>query len=535
MTPSFNLVDDPWIPTVSAHGTTRLQSLREAIRDAGTCNLAVTDPLEFVALVRRVLLPIVIDTLGRPRSPAAWAELLAADGFAPGPLDAYLDTHRVRFELFDPVAPFDQVANLAAASGETKPAQSLLPAVPTGNNVPLFGSITDGEPITLAPDEAVRAMLVTQCFDTAGIKTGAVGDPAMRGGKTTGNRTGPAGGLGVVIPWSADLYHGLILNLGTAPHASPEDDPPPWRCSPATAEWGTRVPVGLVELLTWQARRIRLVAGADDETVGVTRVLVAAGDRMAALPQDLEPHTMWRRPDKVVPGEPVWRPVRHRSGQALWRGMRGLLALRVATAPDGAAVRTTNLVQGLADLVADGLFPANVRLDVVAVGVEYGNQSAVIENVIADTIPLPLAALTVDPAMREILLAMADVAEELRRATDRLAADVARASGGEAAGFVHGEQVIARLDPLVRSVLAEVRSDPGGAPGLWAGWRTAAREVTFGIAEPLVRSAPPSAFLGRPPAKGQPRRGVADAERSFRRRVHAATGSRGAPDNGEDA
>lgn len=535
MIPSFNLVDDPWIPTVSAHGTTRLRSLREAFRDAGTCNLAVTDPLEFVALVRRVLLPIVIDALGRPRSPAAWAELLAAGGLAPGRLDAYLDAHRVRFELFDPVAPFGQVADLAAASGETKPAQSLLPAVPTGNNVPLFGSITDGEPVTLAPDEATRAMLVTQCFDTAGIKTGAVGDPAMRAGKTTGNWTGPAGGLGVVIPWSADLYHGLILNLGTAPHPSPEDDPPPWRCSPATAEWGTRVPVGLVELLTWQSRRIRLVAGADDDSVGVTRVLVAAGDRMAALPQDLEPHTMWRRRDKVVPGEPVWRPVRHRSGQALWRGMRGLLALSAATAPDGVAARTTNLVQGLADLVAEGMFPANVRLDVVAVGVKYGTKKAVIEDVIADALPLPVAALATDPSVREILFAMADAADQLRCATDRLASDLARAAGGSATGYVHGEQVIARLDPLVRQVLEQLRAAPERAPELWASWRAAARDVALSIADPLLRSAPPSAFLGRPIAKGQRRRGAADAERCFRRRVHAVTGSRAASGIGVDA
>ena len=533
---TFNLVDDPWIRTVDGDGRLRLRSLREAFRDAADCDLVLADPLEFVALVRQVLLPVVIDALGYPRTREEWAERLAADAFDGARIEAYLEEHRRRFDLFDPVAPFGQVAGLTTTSAENPPAQVLLPAVPTGNNVPLFGTVTDAEPVALSPAEAARAMLVTQCWDTAGIKTGTVGDPATKAGKTYGNQTGSAGGLGVLIPWSTTLHQGLTLNLGVVPGGVRHDDAPPWRRPPATPAWSVRVPTGRIDLLTWPSRRIRLLPGEGEGEPTVTRAIVAAGDRIAAYPQDLEPHTMWRR-DK---NETAWRPLRHRPGRALWQGLRGLLALRAAEEPSGAAVQTSNLVQEIADLIADDRFPDGLRLDVIAVGVEYGNQSAVIENVITDRLPLPVGALADDPTFRELLLGMADTAAKLHRAVDELATGLAlaagyqparagqgRSAGGSAPPSVSGAQIIGRLDPLVRQALEVLRGDPDHASEVWASWRSAARQVALEVGESLLRSAPPGSFWRRPPPDATPGTEpltAAAAECRFRQRVNTFTG-----------
>jgi len=116
---------------------------------------------------------------------------------------AYLDRHAERFDLFHPDFPFAQVAGLHTVKDETKPVSLLLPAVATGNNVPLFSARTEADPPALTPAEAARALLAAQCWDTAAIKSGAAGDPQVKYGKTTGNPTGPLGQLGVVVPWGA--------------------------------------------------------------------------------------------------------------------------------------------------------------------------------------------------------------------------------------------------------------------------------------------------------------------------------------------
>jgi len=231
--PTFDLVREPWVPVLS--GGTRVDvSLQDALTRADEWDgLALEEPIQVVALLRQVLLPVVLDALGAPRNATEWSRRWNAGALDGERLAAYLAEHADRFDLFHPEHPFAQVGGLRTAKNESKPASLLLPAAATGNNVPLFSARTEGDPPTLTPAEAARALLAAHCWDTAAIKSGAVGDPEAKAGKTTGNPTGPVGQLGVVIPIGPTLASTLLLNTLILPQGLAIEDRPQWRAEPA--------------------------------------------------------------------------------------------------------------------------------------------------------------------------------------------------------------------------------------------------------------------------------------------------------------
>ncbi|HLL32656.1 MAG TPA: type I-E CRISPR-associated protein Cse1/CasA, partial [Streptomyces sp.] len=416
----FHLLDDLWLTAglaeAEAVGTRREQAaaevgVRELVLDAHRFEDLVVDlPTQKPAIFRQLLLPVVVDALGRPADAAAWAAMFRAGAFSAEQrekLTAYFDEHRARFGLFDPDDPFGQVAGLRTPKGETKGSALLVATAATGNNVPLFSSRTEGNPPPLTPAQAARWLLHTHCWDTAAIKTGAVGDPQMKKGKTTGNPTGPLGQLGVIMPMGRTVYETLLLNI---PYGPPllSDDLPQWRrratdgdlektLSCATPGWQTRTSRGLLDVWTWQSRRIRLIPEQTPDGLRVTRVIVAAGDRLAAIP-DHEPHTAWvidsaaaRAKKTAGRAAPVARPRRHQPGKAAWRGLEALLAVDREQS-DATATRagfhTSVLLSQLSE-VRERL-PATYPLQVELTGITYGNQSAVVEDLFFDAIPLPL-------------------------------------------------------------------------------------------------------------------------------------------------
>jgi len=496
--PSFCLLDDPWVPVVRRGVRTEV-SLRDALLRAHELDgFALEDPLATVALLRQVVLPVVLDALGVPRDEDAWADRWAAGRLDGTAIQDYLDEHADRFDIFHPDQPFAQVGGLRTAKGETKPTSVLLASAATGNNVPLFSARTEADPPALTPAQAVRALLSTHCWDTAAIKSGADGDRQVKAGKTTGNPTGPLGGLGVVVPMGASLFETILLNTPIMNQGLDRDDRPQWRRAVATPEWTVRPAHGLLDLLTWQSRRVRLLPDTDDggRTV-VRRVVLAAGDRLAVLPEAMEPHTAWRQVDRPGPGDPR-KPIRHQPGRAAWRGMAALLATRAEPTDK---VSTAAVLGQLRNLQVDGLVPQDLRLQVLTVGVSYGNQSAVIEDVMSDTLPLPVAALADDAPARELLLQVADQAERLRMAANDLGDDLRKAAGGDKlpwdTSLRLGEELVHEFTPVVQRMLAGLQREPHRWDEARQAWKATARRLALAAANPALAAAPPTAFLGR--------------------------------------
>lgn len=557
---SFNLLDDPWLLArqVSSGSVPEPDGIR-AVEEVGVRrllleadrfqDLVVDLPTQKPAIFRQVLLPIVVDALGWPADVGAWTAMFRAGAFSAeqrSELARYMDNYDDRFNLFDPADPFGQVAGLRTAKDETKGSALLVATAATGNNVPLFSSRTEADPLELTPAQAARWLLHTHCWDTAAIKTGAVGDPRVKGGKTTGNPTGPLGQLGVVMPMGRTVYETLLLNI---PYGQSllTDDLPQWRrrctkgrveqtLSCATPAWLTRASRGLLDLWTWPSRRIRLVPAETAAGTRVTRVIVAAGDRLDATP-DHEPHTAWTLDSAVSRARrtrdrgavPVARPRRHQPGKAAWRGLEALLAIdREHRAPDARrpGFHTSALLDQLGS-VRERL-PATYPLQVELTGIVYGNQSAIVEDVFFDAIPLPLTALDTESIVYGCVLVAADQAEKLAAAVNNLSSDLRRAAGADPIpwdkGQRPGDTVLHALDALMRRLLVglqQVGEDFDTTEvGLLAWERKAAGEA-WKVAEQVLATAAPGVFTGRTVTKDGKERvyRLSTAERSFRQRV----------------
>lgn len=493
----FSLVDDPWLPVVRAGGT-ELRSLRDALHAAAGISALTAPALTQVpAMLRQALLPVLIDATGLPRHEEEWADRWEAGQLDLGAVDAYLDLHASRFELFDPVQPFAQVGGLAATSGETKPSSLLIPSLASGNNVPLFSGRTEAEAPSLTAAEAARWLLHLHCWDTAGTKGGAVGDPMVKAGITTGNPTGPLGRLGVVIPQGRTLFETLLLNLPLAADGLRADDVPQWRRPVADATWAARPVKGLLDLLTWQARRVLLLPEEGPHGTVVRRVVVAAGDRQDATP-DVEPHTTWRIAPKPKRGEPPRRPQRHRAGRTAWQGLEALLSIHADTITD---VESSQLLGQVANLQSEALLDDSYPLWVLAVGMVYDKHWAVVKHVVVDELPLPVAALRADRLLRDFLVEVVNQVEELCKALNHLASDLRRALGGDGVRWDQGQRpevaLVHELDPVVRRLLTGLQREPGKRLDARAAWEQTAYRKVRAIADGLIESSPPSAFSGR--------------------------------------
>lgn len=556
---SFSLTDHPWLLLPSATGgSVQHRSLHTALLDAHEFGDVVVEmPTQRPAVFRQVLLPVVLDALGRPADEREWMSWFSAGRWTRQQrhrLEAYLDAHSQLFDLFHPEQPFGQVAGLSTAKDETKNAGLIVATAATGNNVPLFASRTEGDAFSLPPAQAAHWLLHTQCWDTAAIKTGAVGDPKAKAGKTTGNPTGPLGQMGVTLLVGKTLFETLLLNLpvGAPPTST---DLPQWRRressdprSAGSPQWQERAPEGLLDLWTWQSRRIRLFPEETDEGLRVTRVLVSAGDRMPYT-SETEPHTMWRveptggrsktrSKDGIASPR---RPLRLQPGKAAWRGLDALLAPERQSREAGektSGFATSKLLDqagALADDLGDA-YPLRVELS----GIAYGNQSAVIDDVMFDTLPLPLAALAGDGDIRAVLLEVAEQAEQLATAVNHLSADLRRATGTDPIpwdkGQRPGELVLHALDPLVRRLLKGMRGveDLERIEAGQLAWEQLAWRRSWEIADRLLQAVPIGAFMGRSTTEeeGKPERTyrVSLAEASFLKRraeiLHRADAAR---------
>ncbi len=538
--PEYNLLDEPWLTLRPLDGGVPHQvGLTEGLlRSDEFAGVVVEFATQLPALLRQVLLPVVGHALGVPATRAQWKQRFSQTRFSQDEKDklrAYLEEHRGRFDLFSAVAPFGQAAGLRTAKDETKGAAALVATAASGNNVPLFASRTDADRLELTPPQAAHWLLHTQCWDTAAIKTGAAGDPKVAAGKTTGNPTGPLGQLGVVIPMGRTLFDTLMLNLPLTPPS--QVGAPQWIRDPTGPAWRPRPAAGLLDLWTWQARRIRLVPEAGEAGVRVARVVVCAGDRLTDTPA-FEPHTAWnlvqpagRKASAAKAAVGERRPRRHSPGKAAWRGLEALLS-PVRQSTEG-KFETSILLDQLAALVEDGALPADYPMQVQTFGVVYGTQSSVVEDVLHDAVPLPLLALRAEGDVHDLLLEIADQAEKLAWTVNNLSADLRRASGADPIpwdkGQRPGELLLHVLDPLVRRVLAGVQKAGSHDEILQQGqlaWEEAAWRAADDIAEALFDATSADAFRGR--EAEQPGRAgrksvhsLGTAEHNFRRRLAA--------------
>jgi CRISPR system Cascade subunit CasA len=504
---SFSLIDHRWILVLDRAARVRPVGLRELFTQASDLKALAGDlPTEVFAILR-LLLAILHRAAGGPPDERAWHQLWRSPRLPVDEIGEYLDAFADRFDLLHPATPFYQVAALHTARNEILGLERLIADVPNG-----FAYLTSrlGESLRrISPAEAARWVVHCQAYDTSGIKSGAVGDERVVSGRGYPIGVGPCGALGGVFLEGATLRETLLLNLlpNDVPHRqSTLDDLPMWERAPhdaAEEPVDTRGPYGVLGLYTWQSRRIRLFGDED----AITGVLIANGDKLTLdNRQHLEPMTAWRRNpgrEKQLKQPTVYTPARHDHTRALWRGLAALLPVPRDTQGGGKPppVVAPPLMQWLARLRTAGYLDPSYRVTTRAVGMVYGTQQSVVDEIYSDAVTMTVQAFDPASALPAVIVDSARDAEATVRALRTLAANLARAAGarGDApsdAGARAAEVGYAALDPLFRRWLSTLGPHSQPTPAR-AAWQQLAQRVVGQIGAELVEQVGPAAWAGR--------------------------------------
>ncbi|WP_067848244.1 type I-E CRISPR-associated protein Cse1/CasA [Nocardia lijiangensis] len=501
-TAGLNLVDDPWIEVVDRSATVELLSVREVMHQAPDLSGIVGEvPTQSFAILR-VLLAILRRSIADRTGSAVdvWASLWEREDLPVAEIDTYLDTHRARFELFDPLAPFFQVAALKAAGDGVGPLDKLIADVPNG--VKYFTTRAGRHLQQIDFAEAARWLVHAHGFDPSGIKTGAIDDPRVKNNKGYPIGVGFAGALGGVFLEGATLRETLLLNLVLLDINGQRyrpDDLPVWEREPDGP--GVRaepLPTGPADLATWQSRRIRLVANDNQ----VTGVVLCNGDPVEPFNQHLlEPMSGWRYSDiqtKKAGGKTRHYPRPHDPERSLWRGMSSMLDDLAKPEPTAGYDITAGVVHWAQRLVVDDVLEPTHPIRLHAVGMHYINQQSVVGEVVDDTIGFRVGLLS-NPTLRSSAVRAVDSAEEAVSALSGLAANLTRAAGGDPDGprartreegyfalEAPFRRWLAGLDPRNDTFDDEIRT-----------WHRIVRPIIDQLAADALNSAGKPAWVGR--------------------------------------
>lgn len=518
-TAGLNLVDDPWIQVVDRTATLDVLSVRRVLHRASELSGIVGEvPTQSFAILRLLLAILRRSVADRTGSAVdVWSQLWDLDALPTGEIDTYLDTHRARFELFDPVAPFFQVAGLKSAGEAVGALDKLIADVPNGAKYFTTRAGRHLQRIDFA--EAARWLVHAHGFDPSGIKTGAVGDPRVKNNKGYPIGVGFAGALGGVFLEGATLRETLLLNLVLLDINGQRyrpDDIPVWERDPdGPRVRGNPVPTGPADLATWQSRRIRLVA-ADDH---VTGVVLCNGDPLEPFNQHLlEPMSGWRYSDiqtKKAGGQTRHYPRTHNPERSLWRGMSSMLD-DLAAAPAAGNDITAGVVHWAQHLVEDEALDPTHPVRLHAVGMDYINQQSVVGEVVDDTIGFRVGLLSNRP-LRSTAARAVRSADNAVSALTGLTANLVRAGGGDPDGprartreegyfalEAPFRRWLAGLDPrddtfdseyhawhrIVRSIIDQHAADALRAAGkpAWVGREVEGRWLDSGVAQLIYRT-----------------------------------------------
>ncbi|SNC73493.1 CRISPR-associated protein, Cse1 family [Kytococcus aerolatus] len=514
-----------WIPVLRLDGGRELVGLRELFARAEEfSDLAPELTCQRDAVLRLAL--AILWSAVRVEGPDDWADLVESGDWSEQVLD-YLDAPEGRWDLFDEEAPFFQTPSLRTAKGTHSGLEKLILDVPAGEQMFIGRQRSSYESISAR--EAALWLVTVMAFDPSGIKTGAVGDVHAKGGKGYPMGTAAAGRFHLVVALGETLAETLMLNLmprETEPlaGADSEEDRPAWERPVPTAERQERLPDGPVDLLTWQSRRIRLVR----EGGRMVGVIIANGDAFSEQnAHQVEPFSIWRYSDPQTKkaGRTVFMPLMVDPAVQIWRGVSRLLGAvpgGPSKYPAPPAPAVVNWIGELAVMGKIDVAPRRFR----ASGVEYGTQSAVVSDLVDDSLALPVAALSAgQPAVSGLLVEGVEAAEQGVRALGRLAANLARAAGdrddlsrdaGESASRAARQQGFAALDAPVRAWIASV--DPAELDSCRRAWFAEARGILRDLGAEMVRTAPPAAWVPRESdAMDVPR-----ADHYFQRALHTA-------------
>ncbi|AXR74413.1 type I-E CRISPR-associated protein Cse1/CasA [Auritidibacter sp. NML130574] len=532
-TVSFNLVDRAWIKVELLDGTTAQLSIRELFQRVTEIRRVLGDSPAQDLAVLRILLVIywranrdddLLTSLRGADKNRWWREaytLETVESFGQV-IDEYLDKWHGRFDLFDAQRPFMQVHDLRTPKDEYS--AGIRKLVPDAESD--YFTMRAGDELTsVHASEATRWLLFLQAWNYSGIKSGAVGDPRVKGGKGYPIGTGWSGASGAIVIHGPNLAKTFLLN--TVPTKvfgdSMAQDVPVWeRDDPDTAKThGRDIPRGPCELLTWQIRRVRLFHQGED----VVGILIANGDRIELRNQFNDPMTGYRYSKQQSTKRSVVRfPKTHNASRTLWRGIEALLTRTGAIEDlDNTADLQPETIRWLRDPENGLQEDAQASVGIELVGVEYGPQSSSYKQTIHEELPMKLATLAArDATSSEMLITAAQRTMDVATSLGQFAGNLLEAAGGEYAFSAEAtERFLTELNEPFKKWVENFSLDVDPAEYRQQ-WLDLVRKLVYPEAQVLVRGAGEKALLGWHDENGLLKSAVT-AWDQFSRRINTLT------------
>lgn len=367
MTLSFDLLEEGWVSCIGLDGVPVDLSLREMLeRSHEMRELHGESPLVTVALHRLAL--AVLHRVFGPASGREWSDLWRAGRWDKSELDDYFEQWHDRFGLFHPEKPFYQAPDSRA---NPKSVVSLIHDIASGNNPTLFDHHTETGGISLRPAQAARMLVAAQTFGLAGLS-------GMEQKFTDGTC---ARGVIFLIE-GGTLFETLMLNLlpyPTEPDSMPHthEDRPAWEM--ADPFLPTRsTPLGYLDYLTWQNRRIMLRPEVVGKEVVVREMTMAPALRLA--PEVLDSMKHYRVDKRRGP-----LCLRFWEERVLWRDSAALFEL------GSADQRPPRAFAWLAYLMEEGYVDHPQSCRYLALGM--ANDKAKVKFYRSEKMPLPMKYL----------------------------------------------------------------------------------------------------------------------------------------------
>lgn len=532
---AFDLTHQPWLRVLFTDGRRGVLSLREVFHQSREIlRIAGETPQQDAALLR-LLLVILWRAHRRADERLSgwdpegviewWVETFtgASPEASQAVVQRYLDETEDRWDLMHPTHPFMQVADLHTLKGEYSPVQKLV----QDSESPYFSMRAAEGLDSLDLAEAARWLVHLQAWNYSGIKSGAVGDPRVKGGRGYPIGTGWTGRTGLVVVQGRNLAETFVLN--TAPDVvftdDAETDLPVWEREPDTAApRGREHPTGPCDLLTWQSRRTRLhVAGGR-----VTGVLVANGDRIESQNTLADPMTAYRfsEPQSKKAGRDVWMPRQHNETRTLWRGIEPLFAHQADTSATVRAPATIIALRQVKDDLMDELRGRDVQVTVELVGTVYGTQDSSVTATLHESMPLRLAVLMEgDVRVAQSIITAAEGAMTAAVAVGQFSAMLRQAAGHEYAFDADATaRLLAAFNEPFKEWLAGYHPEPEQAHEQRRHWFASVERMTLVQARTQLRGASPAALVGREDPDGR-LHSAASAWSLLRRRLAEAIGT----------
>lgn len=320
MKKKYNLLDEAWLPCNDRDNKLTIFNLQEVILNARKIrNLATDLPIDNGALM--LFLVAFSSAIFRIEDFDQWEELYKKGTFPGEKVDEYAAKWYDRFDLFDDTHPFFQdpkiglrakdMKNLAKGEKpQTKGFSGMLMHVASGSNATLFEHSMDADGRSYSSDEVARMLIMLQAYSLGGMSSASIGKDKYYKDAAFSRDI-------LFLSTGSDLFETLMLNMlpNTFTFIQREmDDRPCWEQDDPFDKY-KETPIGMLDLATWQSRRILLLPEETEGKLTVRECFCAPGNALVESfvnplchnTHDIKGTTLFIRPMRFQTGRVTWR------------------------------------------------------------------------------------------------------------------------------------------------------------------------------------------------------------------------------------